>query len=305
MFKPHLLLLLIGVLSSSAIANYQQFTDFGANPGQLSASYLHPGAASDNLVVLLHGCVQDGQQLADNSGFSALAKAHKFTLLIPQQSDSNNIKRCFNWFSAQDTDAGQGESQSLFNMITTLKSKINAKQVYIVGLSAGGAMANSMLVNYPNLFTAGAVVAGIAYPCADNLIKAISCMRSGPSQSTQQLSELAQAIHPQQRVWPALSIWTGTKDTVVNRENSSALAKQWASLSALNRSPVVTKTAGVQITRWQNQAQQNQVELIEIADMGHGISVNEQQQYGGTPAAFLLPAPIAAASSIITFWRLN
>jgi poly(3-hydroxybutyrate) depolymerase len=57
----------------------------------------------------------------------ALAKKHNFALLLPQQSLSNNIKRCFNWYSAD----------------------------YFTRDLAGGAMASGMLANYPALFTGG------------------------------------------------------------------------------------------------------------------------------------------------------
>ena len=73
-------------------------TDFGTNPGELSASYFTPQASSRAIVVLLHGCTQLGEQLAQDIGLLALAKEHGFSVLIPQQSNSNNITTCFNWF---------------------------------------------------------------------------------------------------------------------------------------------------------------------------------------------------------------
>jgi poly(3-hydroxybutyrate) depolymerase len=72
----------------------------------------------------------------------ALAKKHNFALLLPKQSLSNNIQRCFNWYSAD----------------------------YFTRDLAGGAMASGMLANYPALFTSGAVVAGIPFPCAEGLM---------------------------------------------------------------------------------------------------------------------------------------
>jgi poly(hydroxyalkanoate) depolymerase family esterase len=97
---------------------------------------------------------------------------------MPQQSLENNIKGCFNWYSTSDFAKETGENLSIKNMILTLKQHLGGADVYILGLSAGGAMASSLLVNYPDLFNAGAIVAGIPFPCADGLITVISCMKT-------------------------------------------------------------------------------------------------------------------------------
>lgn len=150
------------VAAHASARAFEPVNDFGANPGALTASIYtpatNPGSA---LVVLLHGCVQDGIELADNSGLTGLAQEKQFAVLVPQQSFDNNVKRCFNWFSAQDTQVDSGEMLSLKNMITQAQATTGAKRVYLVGLSAGGAMASAALVNYPDFFTAGAVIAGL------------------------------------------------------------------------------------------------------------------------------------------------
>ncbi|MCJ8297276.1 MAG: PHB depolymerase family esterase [Colwellia sp.] len=176
---------------SQTLANFQPLNSFGDNPGELTASYLSPSKQAKSLVVLLHGCVQKGETLAKQSGFVALAKQYNFTLLLPQQSQKNNVKSCFNWFSEQDSAKDQGEVLSIKNMISAVKTQAGIEQVYIAGLSAGGAMTSALLTHYPDLFSAGAVIAGLPYPCANDLAKAISCMRNGPSQSAIELVSIA------------------------------------------------------------------------------------------------------------------
>ena len=105
--------LLSAFYSKLSWAEFTQFEKFGENPGELTASYFQPELVSGDTVVLLHGCVQNGEALAINSGFLSLAKTHRFNLLVAQQSDKNNIKSCFNWFSKQDTDKNSGELLSL------------------------------------------------------------------------------------------------------------------------------------------------------------------------------------------------
>jgi len=297
-------------LSFSALANFTTLNQFGDNPGSLEASYYLPeqyqaGNEHSALVVVLHGCAQQGDALAQQSGLLGLAKKHNFALLLPQQGLINNIKRCFNWYSDDDYSKDKGESLSIKSMITTLKQQLGSNNVYIIGLSGGGAMASAMLVNYPNLFKAGAVVAGIPFPCADGLITGISCMKNGPSQTVDELVKLIEKLNPQQTTWPRLSVWTGSSDDIVNPLNSSMMAQQWAKLSSLSTEPVVNKKSGYTVTRWSNAAQEVQVELVEVTNLGHGIMVNPKVENGGEVSDYLLASPISTAIQVVNFWRLS
>ena len=302
----------LGLLSMASFASttevkptqFSSLSQFGDNPGELTASYFKPSSSTNTLVVLLHGCVQDAKVLAKQSGFLAQAKAHNFALLLPQQSKANNIKQCFNWFSAPDTDRDKGETLSLKNMIASTKKALGADKVYIAGLSAGGAMASSMLVNYPEQFNGGAVIAGLPYPCADSLIKAISCMRTGPSQSADELAISARKTSPNISQWPPLYVITGGSDKVVNADNSAKLAQQWAELSSL-KSLSMSKQKGANVMQWIGDNKRAHIKLVTIAEMDHGLSVNPDVENGGVVAPFLPKAQISAAKDIVDFWQLN
>lgn len=298
-------LLLTLSVSLSSHANFKKLENFGANLGDLEASYFTPNTENPALVVLLHGCAQQGGELAINSGLLGLAKKHKFALLLPQQGLSNNIKRCFNWYSADDFTRDSGETDSIKNMISSLKTQLTSKHVYIIGLSAGGAMASGMLANYPELFTGGAVVAGIPFSCADGLITGISCMRNGPSQTSAELITHVKNLNPTQKIWPKLSVWTGVNDNIVNPLNSSMLAQQWANLSALKSKPIINQKSGYTITRWKNSAQEIGVELVEVNDLGHGIMVNPNIENGGKESDYLLASPVSTVKHVIDFWQLS
>jgi len=307
--KITFLLLTLLLLSHQSLAAFTELKNFGTNPGDLEASYYIPKMNDTNsfspaLVVLLHGCAQQAEALAQQSGFLGLAKQHNFALLLPQQGLSNNIKHCFNWYSSEDYSKDQGETLSIKNMITTLKQKLASENVYIIGLSAGGAMASSLLVNYPELFTAGAVIAGIPFPCADGLITGISCMKNGPSQTADEFVTLIQKINPKQTVWPKLSVWTGVNDSIVNPLNSSMLAQQWAKLSGVDIKPRVNNKSGYSITSWSNTDNDLQVELVEVMKRGHGIMVNPKVKNGGEMSDYLLASPLSTAKHVIEFWQL-
>jgi poly(hydroxyalkanoate) depolymerase family esterase len=299
------LTLVFSLLSQPVSAQFVELTDFSENPGNLTASYFSPKMAKPSIVVLLHGCAQTGEKLAKQSGLLGLAKQHNFALLMPQQSLENNIKGCFNWYSASDFAKETGENLSIKNMILTLKQHLGGADVYILGLSAGGAMASSLLVNYPDLFKAGAIVAGIPFPCADGLITAISCMKNGPSQSSSELTLLVSKLNSNQKSWPKLSVWTGANDAIVNPLNAITLAEQWANLSGITPMPQVKSKVGISIKSWGNKQDKAQVELIVVADVGHGIMVNPNEVNGGEAADYLLESPISTAKHIIDFWHLS
>jgi poly(hydroxyalkanoate) depolymerase family esterase len=306
--RPWIFLLFISFpisVLSQPLDHFQVFNNFGDNPGELTASYLSPSKHTKSLVVLLHGCVQRGQALAKQSGFLALAKQHNFTLLLPQQSPKNNVKSCFNWFSEQDTAKDQGEVLSIKNMIIALKAQSEFERVYIAGLSAGGAMTSAILTHYPELFSAGAVIAGLPYPCANDLAKAISCMRNGPSQSSVELARLAMQGNEAVEQWPRLIVITGNNDNVVNPKNSQHLALQWSKLSKNSLAIVKTSQVDYRQTLWQSNEEPPQVKLVEINGISHGVTVNSTFENRDVSANFLFESSLDSASDIIDFWSLG
>ena len=150
------------------------------NPGKLTARLYVPEGLEGPapLVVVLHGCTQDAAVYDHGSGWSALADRHGFILLFPEQSRANNPMLCFNWFSGNDSQRGMGEAASIANMVAAVKAAhaIDPKRVFVTGLSAGGAMAGVMLATYPELFAGGAIIAGVAYGCASDVVGAFDCM---------------------------------------------------------------------------------------------------------------------------------
>lgn len=299
-----LLLFFLSSIGFPSLANFKSILSFGENPGELSASYLIPSDSANSLVIFLHGCTQNGELLAEQSGFVALAKKNDFMLLIPQQSEKNNVKSCFNWFSEIDNEKNKGENLSLYNMIIYFREKTQVNNIYIAGVSAGGAMASVMLVNYPELFTSAAIISGLPYPCANNLTKAISCMRNGPLQGASFLTKEAIKQQNKKASWPTLSIWVGDNDKVVNPINSTILAKQWIGLFNKPLTVVKTQTESFSHTLWKDNNQHGVVELFEMNELGHGMMISTKEQDGGIIAPYLLDSELSSAKEIIKFWNL-
>src|SRR5262249_47456843 len=147
----------------------QELTGFGSNPGNVRMFVYVPHNLARNpaLVVALHGCNQSAAIYDHGSGWSTLAEELGFLLVYPEQQRANNPQGCFSWFVPGDVARDQGEVLSIRQIIqhASIKFGVDPRRVFITGLSAGGAMTSAMLATYPEVFSAGAIIAGLPYGC--------------------------------------------------------------------------------------------------------------------------------------------
>jgi poly(hydroxyalkanoate) depolymerase family esterase len=134
------------------------------------------------LVVVLHGCEQDADGIAASSRWNELAERGGFLVLYPNQQWGLNPYNCWNWFLPANQIPGFGEPAAIFYAIAAAKAAypIDARRVYVAGLSAGGATAATMLSCYPETFAAGAIHSGVAYGLASDAGSALAVMKDGP-----------------------------------------------------------------------------------------------------------------------------
>jgi len=209
----------------------REVADFGDNPGGLRMLTYAPPKSTEApaLVVALHGCSQTAAVYDHGSGWSTLADSYGFAVLFPEQQRSNNPNNCFNWFLPSDTRRDHGEALSIRQMIERMSRDhgIDRRQVFVVGLSVGGAMAAGMLGAYPDLFAGGAIIAGLPYGSATNVQEAFESMANGRDRSARAWSDLVRKASDYRGPWPRISLWHGSSDAIVNPRNMEDALKRW------------------------------------------------------------------------------
>ena len=258
------------------------------------------------LVVVLHGSTQSAAKYDLGAGWSTLANLHGFALLMPEQSRINNLTGSFNWFQRDDTQRGEGEAHSIVQMVEQMvrDHDIDRRRVFVTGLSAGGAMTLAMLATYPDVFAAGAVIAGLPYGVATNAQEALRGMFQGPPKSSRELGDLVREASPNRSVWPKLSIWHGSADRTVKPSNAGEIIKQWLDVHGLPLTPMSEQIVdGHSRQVWWNAEGETVIESYTIADMAHGIPLSYSE--GGVVGPCMIEAGISSSDHIAKFFGLT
>jgi poly(hydroxyalkanoate) depolymerase family esterase len=287
-------------------------TGFGANPGDLRMFSYVPGSLqpAPGLVVVLHGCGQTAAGYDLGAGWSTLAKHYGFALLMPEQQSVNNAQGCFNWFNPEDSARGRGEACSIRQMIARMVAdhQIDPHRIFVTGLSAGGAMTSVMLATYPDVFAAGAIIAGLPFGVATNVREALNGMFQTPAHPASELGDLVRSASRHQGPWPKVSVWHGSADRTVNPANANEIIKQWLDVHQLPSAPMSAGTVdGYPRQIWWNADGETIVESYTITDMAHGtpLGTADNDERYGTRGAFLIEAGISSSYHIANFFGLT
>ncbi len=298
------------VASAAALA---EVVGFGSNPGNLRMlahvpQGLPPGAP---LVVVLHGCTQTAAGYDAGAGWSRLAERHGFAVLLPEQQRANNPNGCFSWFQPADTARTGGEAESIRQGIARMVTahRLNPARVYVSGLSAGGAMAAAMLATYPEVFAAGAIIAGLPYGAAGSVSEAFEAMGGRRIHPARAWGDLVRRASPHRGPWPRIQIWQGTADSTVRPGNAAELVKQWTDVHGLPAAPSVTdQVDGAVHEAWCGADGTVVLERFMVPGMQHGTPLNlgapDVDGSMGRAGPFMLDAHISSTWHQARSWGL-
>jgi len=317
-----------GLYSYGALTAVSGFS----NPAGLNMyEYVPAGPLSGALVVALHGCTQSADAY-QRAGWSAAADAYGFVVLYPEQTSANNQNKCFNWFIQEDTTRN-GEALTIANAIQQEISahSLDARRVYVTGLSAGAAMTAVLLANYPDKgtdpatfhgFAAGQINAGLPYRAACTGTTASTCptqgsygdaftaMEPGKTLTPVQWGDRVRDPNPGNTVWPRVTIWQGSSDSVVNPVNLSELMKQWTDVWGVSQTPTTSDTvAGFPHDAFKDPSGATVVETYQVTGMDHGTAIDTGLLFGGllnhecgTAGAYILDKKICSTYYALAFW---
>lgn len=333
----------IGRVSSGLVT----VPSFGTNPAQLKMSKFVPSAPPAGprpLVVVLHGCTQTATTY-ESAGWNTLAEEWGFYVVYPEQNTArNNSSGCFNWagrwksapnafvFTPEPLDLaevarGNGENQSIKEMVDKMKADhaIDDGRVFVTGLSAGGAMTALMLATWPDVFSAGAIFAGVPYGCATDkktTAEAANCLKdySGTNaylaRSPKGWGDLVRSAAPAHKgPWPRVQIWHGTADAVVSPRNMTELVKQWTDVHGIDQTPDANDTVeSYPREQYKDGSGKVLVETFEITGKGHGTEVAANEPIDpakaggpkcGKAGSFIIEAGICSTYHAAKFFGLD
>ncbi len=281
---------------------------FGANPGGLRLFAYVPDdlPAGAPLVVVLHGCTQTAEGYVRGAGWAAAADRYGFAVLAPEQTTAKNHNRCFTWWEPEDVRRGAGEVASVRAMIEHMivAHRLDRARVFVTGLSAGGAMTAALLATYPEVFAAGAIIAGLPFGAAASLQQAFGSMFQSPPKPAQEWGDLVRRASPHVGRWPRVAVWHGSADATVIPGNALEAVKQWTNVHGLDVASGVRDGAGPHAPLvWRDRSGTVLVQSHTLDGLGHGTPVSAAEGLGAAEAYFL-EAGVSSTLEIARFWNL-
>ena len=238
------------------------------------------------LIVMLHGCTQDPNDLARGTRATEHADRNGVLVLLVEQPESANPKKCWNWFDPSHQRRDTGEPSLIASASRQVMDAwpVDTRRVYIAGISAGAAMASLVAVAYPDLYAAVALHSGIPYRAASNVMDGVGVMAKGTADVGRLATLARDEMGPRARRIPAIII-QGTDDPVVRAVNATQTRDAWLAMNALvagvppsDAKPptrVEGESGGLGFTRECHQGRESsacEVALVMIAGLGHAWS---------------------------------
>ena len=185
---------------------------------------------------MLHGCTQSADDFAAGTRMNRLAEEQGFIVVYPEQAPNANGSKCWNWFKAQDQARDRGEPALIAGITREVAAKhpVDARRIYVAGLSAGASMAVILGETYPELYAAVGAHSGLPYAAAHDVPSAFAAMAAGKAggpdlSSLSGLANLPGAAAASRRKivhFVPTIVFHGDQDHTVGQGNGTAIVEQ-------------------------------------------------------------------------------
>jgi poly(3-hydroxybutyrate) depolymerase len=250
--------------------------------------FIPPGVSATRpapLLLLLHGCGQDSASFAACTGAAAIARAERCVVLLPEQSSQANAQRCWNWFRTEARVTVEAMLLMAIVEHVCMLRPVRRDRVFALGISAGGTMALTLALRFPERFAAVGTHSGIVPHSAVNALQVTQAMRGRRAPDTQ-----GRRLRLAGRRLPPLIVLHGDADHVVAFDNAPASVALWLDLLP-HDPPKPARTRYVQrgarrshtISDWKLAARPY-VRLVRIAGLGHAWSGGARKQAFSDPS---------------------
>lgn len=255
------------------------FFSYGAHAGLI---YLPTSFKPDQakIVVVLHGCLQSSESMSLGTGWNRMADQNNLVIVYPQVPSGSNPLDCWSWFDPKNQVREAGQLKGVMDEVQGVRKKfgIPKADLFLTGISSGGATAAGLLACFPKEFKAAAIHSAPSYGLAQSLEAGEKVLKQGPPAESLETSCQKDAFSG------SLLVIHGSEDKVVHGSHAQRLIDDF--VGPLENPLVREERAGginFTITDFVSKPAGRRARLIKIQGFGH--------EWSGTPKA-KIPTPL-------------
>lgn len=217
------------------------------------------------MLVVIHGCLQSPESMALGTGWNQIAERNNLIVLYPHVPAATNPIDCWNWYLPENQRADSGQLKKIIDEIDSTKKTFDLKrsEVFVTGISSGGATVAGLLACFPQTFTAGAIHSGPSYGLVQTLEDAENILKTGPT------NDPIKAPCKPQEYKGSVMVIQGEVDTVVNPNHALRVIADFIG----NTTPYFQKDFGSGKTQYSQSdyvsKEGRRGRLIKIKDLDH------------------------------------
>lgn len=254
------------------------------------------------LMMVLHGCHQNHEDIQTITGFDAIADREGFVVVYPFVTSYSGarIENCWGWWLPTQRQRGRGEVADLYRIVQQVQEThaIDADRLHVCGLSSGAAMSVALLSVYSDVWCSGASIAGVPYGESSRSVKFSRLLKPRLKRLSTLIRLLRGVVsHP---IAPLLVVQSSADQIVISQLGKN-LRDAWLSVSGVSGEPCAEVAGEYDGDHWQFDQYKNSLERLQVACLqlqkaAHGWP-------GGLPGKFSIPCAPNASELVWAYFR--